>query len=118
MKDLNLLKEEINEYVNDKFDIIEFDTIQDYLNLELCYKEENEQIKYRIDLNMDKDEFNFFLKDNFNFKEYDDKDLYDELYKYYKEKMKEMYYEIYEKAGYDNIRQDRNDEDVIYLIKY
>lgn len=120
MKDLNLLKEEINEHVNDKFDIIEFDTIEDYLNYELYYKEEGKPIKYRIDIHndMDREGFDMFLKDNLNFNKYDDEDLYDELYKYFKDKMKEMYYEIYEKAGYDNIRQDRSNEDVIYLIKY
>lgn len=118
MKDLNLLKEEINEYVNEKFDIIEFDTIEDYLNLELCYKEENEQIKYRIDIDndIDREGFDMFL-DDINFNKYDDEDLYNELYKYFKDKMKEMYYAIYKKVGYDNIEEDKNNEDVIYLIK-
>ena len=117
---IKLLKEDINEYVSNLSDI-KFDDIEDYLNLELNYKEEGKYIKYVVDLNndMNREGFYDYMEDiNYlNINKYDDEDLYNELYKYFKDKMKEMYYTIYKKAGYDNIEENRNNDDIIYLIK-
>lgn len=119
MKDLNLLKEDINEYVNALYDI-NIDMLEHCLDL--SQREEGEQIKEHIYIinDLDREGFDEYLKDIIhpNFNKYDDEDLYDELYKYFKDKMKDMYYAIYEKAGYDDIERDRSNEDMIYLIKY